>query len=321
VSQIRGVFLVVGLLGLAVVFALSWAGKRIKAAASEIRPLESHVFDQLTAVTLGSGTGAPNQRRYGPATAVGFRREVTLIDAGRGAADALRAAGIPARQPTILLLTSLLPESTVGFDDLLAARASDPEAEALRVFGPPGVENFVLGVVASNRAGLAGQKVIQELKLIPNVPVGELEGSGGTLGGSDVEIHWAALGSDPIQSIGYRFSRGETCVVVSARVFEEEALLELGADCDLWVQSATYRTSVESAIEAGASEPDRLRTIASYALAVEDLGSLASRMGIGHLILTQLSPPPVFGFQYTRIVARDFEGAASVASDGDRYTP
>ena len=48
-----------------------------------------------------------------------WARACVLVDAGRGVAESLRAARIPVPQPDTLLLTSLLPENTVGLDDLL----------------------------------------------------------------------------------------------------------------------------------------------------------------------------------------------------------
>ncbi len=319
-NQIRGVLLVVGVVGLFAVFGLSWASKRIEAAASEIRPLETQKFDEFSVFLLGTGTGAPNQRRYGPATGVGFRHDFILVDAGRGVADALRSAGIPAEQVKHVFLTSLLPEATVGLDDLTAARARVPGAADLSVFGPVGVDDFVLGLAASNHRSLDNQREIEGLRAVPDVVAGPLVGTDGLASVGDLQVDWLRVGEEPFPTMSYRISRGETSVAIASRVFDLEALARATEDATFWVQAATYRASVEAAIEAGASDPERLRAVSEKALAVEELGALAKQMNVAHVILTQLSPPPVFGFQYTRILGKDFQGAVSVASDGDVFT-
>ena len=113
----------VALLGflVAVVIAMwvfAFLSKHFEKVASGVAMLEPADFERLTLVTLGSGGTFENQWRRGPALAVGLADEVVLVDAGRGVAEALRAAVIPVEQPRVLLLTNLDAENVLGLDDL-----------------------------------------------------------------------------------------------------------------------------------------------------------------------------------------------------------
>jgi hypothetical protein len=108
----------------------AWQYDRVLAG---IAPLEPRRFDRLTLITIGTGGVAEDPRRRGPCTAVGWGARVVLVDAGRAVAEALRAAEIPASQPDTVFLTSLLPESTVGLDDLLFAGWLDERRPSSRV--------------------------------------------------------------------------------------------------------------------------------------------------------------------------------------------
>jgi hypothetical protein len=116
---------IIGLSVALAVAAASWAltcgAWQYDQVLAGIAPLEPRRFNRLTLITIGTGGAAENPRRNGPCTAIGWGSRVVLVDAGRGVAEALRAAEIPASQPDTIFLTSLLPESTVGLDDLLFA--------------------------------------------------------------------------------------------------------------------------------------------------------------------------------------------------------
>ena len=50
---------------------------------------------------------------------------------------------------------------------------------------------------------------------------------------------------------------------------------------------------------------------------LEDVGGLAARAGVGQLVLVRLRPPPVYAFQYRRLVAESYPGPVSVPDDGE----
>ena len=118
-KNFRLVGVIVGLVVVIACWAATCAAWRFDRVAEGVRPLEARAFPELTLLTLGTGGAYENPSRRGPASAVALGSRVLLVDAGRGVAESLRAAKLPVPQPDTLLLTNLLPENTVGLDDLL----------------------------------------------------------------------------------------------------------------------------------------------------------------------------------------------------------
>ncbi|NIY12011.1 MAG: hypothetical protein GWN02_28750, partial [Gemmatimonadetes bacterium] len=100
-------------------WALTCAARRADRVIAGVAPLDPRAFARLTLVTLGTGGAYENPNRAGPCIALALGDEIALVDAGRAVAEALRGAKIPVAQPRSVYLTSLLPENTVGLDDLL----------------------------------------------------------------------------------------------------------------------------------------------------------------------------------------------------------
>ena len=134
-------FVLLGLLG--AVWSFAWMGARLVEGAAGFAPIEPRSFESLTLVTAGTGGAWETPQRLGPVLAVGLGQRVALVDAGRGVAEALRAAEIPLTQPTAVYLTGLAPENTVGLDDLLLTGWLAGRDQPLRVVGPPGTRALV----------------------------------------------------------------------------------------------------------------------------------------------------------------------------------
>ena len=142
---------------LALVFSiliLAWVGAGVLWRAAEVAelvaPLDPADYDELSVVTVGTGSAFENPERMGPATAVGLGTTVVLVDAGRGIAEGLRLAKIPVDQPTVVYLTNLLPYNTVGLDDLLLNGWLTEREQPLRVVGPRGTRALVEGIGAAH---------------------------------------------------------------------------------------------------------------------------------------------------------------------------
>ena len=118
-TQLRVVALLVGLAVVVASWALTCAAWQADRVVAGVAPLDPKRFDAFTLVTVGTGGAHANPDRLGPATALARGERIALVDAGRGLAEALRQARIPARQPDCVYLTNLLPENTAGLDDLL----------------------------------------------------------------------------------------------------------------------------------------------------------------------------------------------------------
>ena len=299
--------------------------RRVAAAIAWIPPAR---FERLTAVTLGTGTAYENPRRAGPAVAIGWGDGVVLVDAGRGVAEALRRAEISVAQPAAVYLTALLPENTVGLDDLLFAGWMARREAPLRLVGPPGTAELAEGLA---RGHAAGRRALDAAGLAPGgAPFEVVEVAGERFeervaGGLRVRagrVDPAGIGAaaGPVR-VAYGFAAGGREAVVAGAGAAGEALAAFAGGASLLIAEGFSGEAVERAIEAGAEDPGRLRREAELHTDVAEIAAAAERAGVGGLVLTRLRPPPLQRAQYRDPAARHFAGPIAVAEDGDRFVP
>jgi ribonuclease Z len=310
----------------------AWRHDRVLAGFA---PLEPRRFERLTLITVGTGGARANPQRLGPCTAIGWSSRVVLVDAGRAIAEGLRKAGIPASQPDTVFLTSLLPENTVGLDDLLVAGWLDARAEPLRLVGPPGTRELADDLVASHARGIAAAAQAHglppEAARFEAVEIGggwsaslggEPGGDRAPPGGDESTVRAGALPDGPLDALAYRFAWRGRSAVVGGTGWGGEALAEFARGANLLLHEAVaVPTAEEAAALKLTVEPERLRREAALHTTIHQVGVLAQRAGVETLVLVRLRPPPVYAIQLTSRVDDDFAGKIVVAADGDEITP
>jgi ribonuclease Z len=303
-------------------WALTCSARQYDRVFAEVRPLDPRRFDRLTLITIGTGGAAENPRRRGPCTAIGWGSRVVLVDAGRGVAEALRAAEIPASQADTVFLTSLLPESTVGLDDLLFAGWRDERRQPLRLIGPRGTRKLAEGLVAGHGRGIAGSVEAHDLSpAAARFEAVEIDdGWSETL--DDLSVSIASLPDGPIEALAYRFEwRGRSAVIGGAG-WGNETLERFARGANLLVHEAVFVLTPEVATQLEMPiEPEQLRREAAFHTGIDEVGGLARRAGVETLVLVRLRPPPVYDIQLTSLIDDEFPGRIVIAEDGDEITP
>lgn len=320
-------FRVAGLIVVFLVAAVSWlatcAAYQFDEVAAGVRPLDARYFNHLTVVTIGTGGAYENKARLGPSTAVAIERRMLLVDAGRGVADALRAAEVPVSQPEAVLLTSLLPENTIGLDDLLFTRWLDPRSAPLLLIGPPGTAEFARLLLETHGGGLAAMG--EGLGVDPPGPLDVREANDGfqiAIGGMQVVA--GAMPGLPTDTLAWRIYGGDRSIVVAGPGRAGEALIEFAKGANLLVAEAVSVPEGEVAaaqLELTEAEASRLAHEAKLHTPLEAIGALAHRAGVGALALVRLRPPPVFESQYSGVVAESYGGTILIPEDGEDLVP
>ena len=316
----RGRLILLGL-GLATLFAscaILYQQLRFKGLAADVAWLEDRHFDALTLIAVGTGSAYENPRRLGPVSAVGFGDRIALVDAGRAVAGALRACAIRPSQPDRVLLTSLLPENTVGLDDLLYTGWMSGRRGPLRLIGPPGTRALADALAAALAAG-AGPG--ESLGLPPEGARFEVvEASDGWSEERDgLRIAAGAVGAAPLPSLAWRFEAKGRVLVVAGSGADPDALARFAAGSGLLATEGFFRDSVEAAIQAGSDDAERLRREADLHLALPRVGEVAQRAAVPLLVLTRLRPPPLFDAQYRTAAGATYHGAIEVARDCSEF--
>lgn len=317
------------LVGLLIVVAVAVAGWiltcgawRLEQEVARVGPLDDRTFARLTVVTAGSGGRFENPERRGPVTAIGFGSRVVLVDAGRAVPDALRLSTIPVSQPDTVYLTNLLPQNTIGLDDLLLTQWINGREQPLRLVGPKGTRALAENLLRAHQAGIDGRTGgLGTAGGPPRFDVTEISGGWSEQVG-ELSVRAEALPGGPIEALGYRFSANGQSVVVSGTGWAPDALVELARGADALVHEAAFVPTPQIAEEMGMEEdPQLLLREAFEHTAIEDVGGLAQRAGVRTLILVRMRPPPIYDLQITSIVDDDFDGRIVIAVDGTEVIP
>ena len=314
--------------GVVVTWVLAFVSHRVEDAGSGIQPLAPIVYEDLSLVTLGTGGSAENHLRLGPAIAVGLGDTVVLVDTGRGVAESLRRAAIPVHQPRVVLLTSLLAENTVGLDDLMLTGALSGRSAPLDIYGPAGTAALVESLAAAHRTAAIAQDEMLGRPAGASSGVGHDVDADFTLSAGPLTLRAGDGGGSPLARLIWRAEGTGRSVVVSGAGGDPELLVGFGRAADLWATGALVGASLDAALaEATREDGELMRREAAQHLRLEDVGDIASRMGVDVLVLHRLRPPPIFVFPlaaidpYKRLLAESFRGAVVLAEDGETVTP
>jgi ribonuclease BN (tRNA processing enzyme) len=225
-------------------------------------------------------------------------------------------------QPDTVLLTHLLPENTVGLDDLLFTGWLGGRSAPLRVIGPPGTRALMAGLAAAHADAVAALGPALGLPRAGAAyeAIEIVEGWSETREGLSVRA--AELPGGPLPALAYRFEAAGRSVVVSGTGWAPDALVQLARGASVLVHEAAFVPTPEIAGELGIeAEADRLAREARLHTALADVGALAARAGVESLVLVRLRPPPVYDLQITTLVDDQFSGRIVVAEDGEEITP
>jgi ribonuclease Z len=298
----------------------TWGMWRYGDAVRDLGPIATRQFETPTLILLGTGGETENPSRLGPALGFASGSTVLLIDAGRGVAGKLRAASIALAQPTSVYLTSLLPENTVGLDDLLSSGWRAGRERPLRLVGPPGTTALARGLEASQAHATDALSAQLGLHVEgARFAVEELDGPWVGRDG-DITVEARPLSGGPLPSLGFRLEVAGRSAVVGGVERDPEQLVELARGTTALVHGAVFADSVRAAVEAGAEDAERIEREASLQISLRELAGAAREAGAAHLVLVRLRPPPLFDFQFELLVSESYDGRVVVGHDGDELT-
>jgi ribonuclease BN (tRNA processing enzyme) len=309
-----------------VVICVGWGASCVIWRAAEvgelIAPIEPRSFANLTVVAVGTGRAYETPERLGPSLAIGWGDQIALVDVGRGIAEALRLAKIPVHQPTRILLTSLMPENTMGIDDLLfTGWLADREAP-IEIYGPAGTSDFVSGFEAAYRAGATG---VGGALGLPDggglLEAHEVSGGFATEWGA-LSVVAADIPGGPLPALAWRFEALGRSAVVSGVGWGTDTLVEFATGADMLLHEAVYVPPPEDVEDAGViADPERLRREAELHTSIMDVGALAKRARVAKLGIVRMRPPPFYNIQVTGFINETFDGEIWIPKDGEEMEP
>ncbi|MCU1351954.1 MAG: ribonuclease [Acidimicrobiales bacterium] len=262
---------------------------------------------------LGTGSPIPDPNRAGPATLVRAGDVQLLVDAGRGVAMRLAAAGSGANQLAAVLVTHLHSDHITDLNDVITTSwVMSLVPTPLPIVGPPGTAAVVDGILTSLRPDI-GYRVAHhdDLTWEPPVEVSELA-DGVAFERGAVRVLAAPTDHRPVEpSIGFRIEHEGHAVVIAGDTVPCPTLDALCAGAD-----ALVHTVIRKDVLAGIPIP-RIQDILDYHSSVEQAAQTAARAGVGTLVLTHYVPALAPGDEesWRAIAAEHFDGRIELGDD------
>ena len=323
----------------AVAVALTMSHAVVGAAAQQPPSAPPTVAAEF--VTLGTQGGPlPSAERSQPANVLVRGPDAYVVDAGDGTVQRLAAAGIRLNRVRAVFLSHLHWDHVGGLQAVLGLRYQTNVPGVLTVYGPPGTQRLVDGLVASMQPGSEAGYGIPGARRIPpedTVRVVELrDGGRAELPGIAVTAaensHYSFAPGSPeaerYKSLSFRFDMPERSIVYTGDTGPSADVERLAAGADVLVsEMIDLPATLDNVARVSPAMPPELREgmarhLADHHLSPVQVGEFAARAGVGRVVVTHLVPGRMTAEQeasYRAGIAQYYRGPVQFAADLDRF--
>ena len=302
----------------------------LQAQAPEHRP--------MTWTTLGTNGGpVVNAQRSEPANLLTIDGKPWLVDCGDGAMERLAAAGLHAGDLQTVFISHLHMDHIGGLQGLIGLRWMVGSKTQLTIYGPPGTDEVVAGILQSLKPSVA----------IDQIPPGGLNPedmvkvvilrSGADIALGQVRVraaentHFVDDNGKPrsngTESLSYRFDIPGYSIGYTGDTGPSESVVSLEKNVDLLVSEVAEDPGVliKGINDAAVPAQERQHFLFHFEhqhLSARNAGTLASAARAKRLVFTHLSvpfPTPELTKALLNGAHETYKGNVSVASDMQRF--
>lgn len=289
-------------------------------------------------ITLGTAGGPESHPdRSQPANALLVGDDLYLVDAGDGAAGQLAKAGFRVPQVRGLFLSHLHFDHTGGVLAVVGLRMQLNAHETLTVYGPPGTQAFINGLLAAIAPAMEAAYGMPGRSWEAHVEVRELaDGSKVKLDGLTVQaaenshfrIPEASDGQEKAKSLSFRFDLSDRSIIFTGDTGPSENMEKLAQDADLLISEMMDIPAVLANIRRVVPDmPDKQFQgiewhFRAHHLLPKQVGELASRANVAKVVVTHMVPSiddEAAAKRYHAEIAAEFDGDIAFAKDLDRF--
>ncbi|HSG56565.1 MAG TPA: MBL fold metallo-hydrolase, partial [Paracoccaceae bacterium] len=292
-------------------------------------------------ITLGTRAGPlASPTRSQPANLLVAGDTNILVDVGDGTSGRLAALNLPTARVSAIFISHLHWDHTGGLAAILGLRAQTNSPPRLRIYGPPGTAELVAGLIASmvpgatagyGVAGAAPTDVTTLAEVIELRDNDRLQYAGMTVSARNNTHYSFSPDSDlagRFESLSFRFDLPGRSIVYTGDTGPSAAVEELAQGADLLVaEMMDVADTIANVRRNNPAMPDQARIamerhLSDHHLLPVDVGQLASRAGVGGVVVTHFigreRGDPAH-FEYLREIAEHYDGPVVIANDLDGF--
>lgn len=318
--------------------AIALAAALVTFVASAASPAKA----ETTFVTLGTQGGPITSPHRGqPSNLLTVNGVHALVDVGDGTAERLSKLGLPTARIDNVLISHLHFDHTAGLLGMIGLRFQTNSPKPLQVYGPPGTDELVKGLVASMAPAMgAGYGVPGQREYTPEelVEVHVLkDGDSSRIGDTKVTVarntHYSfepgSAEAEKYQSLALRLETPDKIIAFTGDTGPSREVEELARGADILVgEMIDVDFTVEQIKAIDPHLPEKRAKgmkihLAAHHLTPGDLGAMAAKAGVKELVVTHLVPGAAMTAEhfksYAEEIGRKFSGKVTFANDMDKF--
>ncbi|MFK8031890.1 MAG: MBL fold metallo-hydrolase [Gammaproteobacteria bacterium] len=289
-------------------------------------------------VTLGTNGGPVAEIDHAqPANILQIGDDLYLVDAGDGAAGQLFKAGYSLKKVQGLFLSHLHFDHTGGVLAVLGLRMQTNARNTLTIYGPPGTEGFIdgllksMGPIMKAAYGMPGQEWAANVKVVELVDDSVVELKGLTVTAAE-NSHFAIPQSsgtpEKAKSLSFRFDMSDRSIAFTGDTGPSRNVEELAKGADLLVSEMMDIPAVLDRVRRQSPYlPEKALAniewhFRAHHITPEQVGELAAAANVGAVVITHIAPIVKTEEQAQKIlkaVGSAFDGRVTLANDLDRF--
>ena len=329
---------------LALLLASAFAAASVPAQADHhggTAPNQSTQLELGSWVTLGTRGGpVTSPTRSQPANLLSVGGKHYLVDVGDGASGQSGKVGVQTDMIDGVFISHLHFDHTAGLLGILGLRFQTRADKPLTIYGPPGTQGLVDGLLAgmlpgaTANYGVAGAPIRDHTAGIEVVELRDRDSV--EVDGMTVTVrsntHYSFIpGSDlaaRFQALSLRFDLPGRSIVYTGDTGPSAAVEELAQGADMLVaEMMDVPLIVSNVRKANPNMPEpALNNMATHLrdhhLLPKDVGEMAARSGVGSLVVTHFAgaePTTAEHYEYIRTIAQYYDGPFTIANDLEAF--
>lgn len=285
--------------------------------------------------TRGGPVAVPHRSQ--PANVLNVDGILSLVDAGDGTAQQLSKMRVMPRDLENVFISHLHGDHFGGLLAILALRLQTDVVKPLQVYGPPGTDDMVAGILAALAPAMeAGYGVGAEPIKPEDLAVAHIIMPGDQLTVGKIEVttadntHYSFAPDSPqagkYHSLSFRFKTPDRTIVYTGDTGPSADVEELAKGADLLIGEVIELDSVIAATRmAVPNMPDDKvnflkKHLSEHHLLPADLGKLATASGAPELVVTHIAAGLKEDLDAINSgIASTYDGKVTVANDMDKF--